>query len=325
MKYSLTELAEIYGLTISGEQNLIIEGVCGISDNKSKNLSFLSDKRKIKDAYHSDIRAFVTTTDIKLEGKTLLHHEAPEFIFCQISNLFSPSKINLEQQAGKNAVIATTSIIDPTVQIGANVVIGDDVKIGADTKIYPNTVIMDRCKIGKNCIIYPNCTLREDSILGNSVVLQSGVSIGGDGYGFLKHKGKYLKIPQLGNVIIADNVEIGSNSTIDRGRFSETFIGSGTKIDNLVMVGHNSSVGSDCLLVSQVGISGSTQLGDRVTLAGQVGTAGHVKIGDDVIVLGKGGVTKSLSEPGVYAGMPARPAKAWRRAIAKLYSKKKNY
>ena len=124
--------------------------------------------------------------------------------------------------------------------------------------------------------------------------------------------------------MISDNVEIGANSTIDRGRFSKTFVGAGTKIDNLVMVGHNVSIGENCLIVSQVGISGSTKLGDRVTLAGQVGTTGHVEIGDDVTVLGKGGVTKNLPEAGCYAGMPARPAKIWRRAIASIYSQLKS-
>ena len=323
MQYTVAELAETFSLTVSGDKNLIIEGVCGISDNRSKNLSFLSDKSKAQSAEKSDIPAYLVPTGTKIKGKTLLHHESPEYIFCLISNLFTRSKIKIDENHGQNINVSETSHLHPSVEIGSNVVIGDDVEIGANTKIYPNCVIMDRCKLGKNCTIYPNCTLREDSILGNNVVLQAGVSIGGDGYGFLKHENEYTKIPQLGNVVISDDVEIGANSTIDRGRFSKTFIGRGTKIDNLVMIGHNVSIGSNCLIVSQVGISGSTRIGDRVTLAGQVGTVGHVEIGNDVTVLGKGGVTKSLLEPGVYAGMPARPAKVWRRAIAKLYSQKK--
>ncbi len=324
MHYTVAELAETFDLTISGDRNIVIEGVCGISDNKSKNLSFLSDKRKTRMAEESDIPVYLVSMEAEVKGKTLLRHQSPEYVFCLISELFSKSKIKLEKPDNQNTRISKNCKLHPSSEIGTNVVIGEDVEIGSNTKIYPNCVIMDRCKIGNNCTIYPNCTLREDSILGNNVVLQAGVSIGGDGYGFLKHDDEYVKIPQVGNVVISDDVEIGANSTIDRGRFSRTFIGKGTKIDNLVMVGHNVSIGENCLIVSQVGISGSTQIGDRVTLAGQVGTVGHVQIGNDVTVLGKGGVTKSLLKPGIYAGMPARPATVWRKAIAKLYSQKKD-
>ena len=324
MQYTVAKLAETFDLTISGDRNIVIEGVCGISDNKTKNLSFLSDKRKTRMAEESDIPVYIVSMETKLNGKTLLHHHSPEYIFCLISELFSKSKIKLEKIQDQNVRISQSCNLHPSVEIGFNVVVGEDVEIGSNTKIYPNCVIMDRCKIGNDCTIYPNCTVREDSVLGNNVILQAGVSIGGDGYGFLKHGEEHVKIPQLGNVVISYDVEIGANSTIDRGRFSSTFIGKGTKIDNLVMVGHNVSIGENCLIVSQTGISGSTEIGDRVTLAGQVGTVGHVQIGSDVTVLGKGGVTKSLLKPGIYAGMPARPAKVWRKAIAKLYSQKKD-
>ena len=146
------------------------------------------------------------------------------------------------------------------------------------------------------------------------------MSIGGDGYGYVEHEGEHVKIPQLGRVVLEDHVEVGANSTIDRARFSDTRIGRGTKIDNLVMVAHNVVTGEHCLLVSQVGVSGSTKLGNRVVLAGQVGTVGHVEIADDVTVLGKGGVTKDIREAGIYAGMPLKPARLWRRAMARLYS-----
>ncbi len=324
MQYTVAELAENFDLTISGDRNIVIEGVCGISDNKIRNLSFLTDKRKTRLAEESDIPVYLVSMETEVRGKTLLRHQSPEYVFCLISDLFSKSKIKLEKIPVQNTKIPKSCKLHPSAEIGFNVVVGEDVEIGSNTKIYPNCVIMDRCKIGNDCTLYPNCTLREDSILGNNVVLQAGVSIGSDGYGFLKHGDEFVKIPQLGNVVISDDVEIGANSTIDRGRFSSTFIGKGTKIDNLVMVGHNVSIGENCLIVSQVGISGSTQIGDRVTLAGQVGTVGHVQIGNDITVLGKGGVTKSLLKPGIYAGMPVRPAKIWRKAIAKLYSQKKD-
>ena len=144
--------------------------------------------------------------------------------------------------------------------------------------------------------------------------------IGAAGYGYALHEGRHVKIPQLGRVVLEDDVEVGANSTIDRARFHETRVGRGTKLDNLVMLAHNVVTGEDCLLVSQVGVSGSTRLGDRVVLAGQVGTVGHVTVTDDVTVLGKGGITKDIREPGVYAGMPLKPARLWRRAMARLYA-----
>ena len=162
--------------------------------------------------------------------------------------------------------------------------------------------------------------MREDSVLGDRVILQPGVSIGGDGFGFVKHGEEHVKIPQLGHVVLEADVEIGANSTVDRGRFTETRIGRGTKVDNLVMLAHNVTTGSHCLIIAQVGVSGSTTLGNRVTLAGQVGTVGHVKVVDDVTVLGKGGITKDIRKPGVYAGMPLKPARLWRKAMARLYA-----
>ena len=323
-EYSLKELAAKFDLTIIGDSSLTIKGVCGISDNTANSLSFITDTTKIKNAKDSKISAFLCKTDLKLPGKTLLIHEAAEFVFCEISKLFETKKFNLERVQAHSVAIAESAKIHDSVRIGANVVIGDNVIIGQNTRIYPNCTIMDNTKIGCDCIIYSNCTIREHSILKDRVILQPGVCVGGDGFGYINHEKKHVKVPQLGNVILESDVEIGANSTIDRGRFSSTTIGSGTKIDNLVMVGHNVKVGKDCLLVSQVGVSGSTELGDRVTLAGQVGTIGHVHIADDVTVLGKGGITKSILKAGVYAGMPARPAKEWKRAIAKLYGLVKN-
>jgi UDP-3-O-[3-hydroxymyristoyl] glucosamine N-acyltransferase len=241
-------------------------------------------------------------------------------MIAQIAKLFLPSQLGAADGIHHTAVIADTAVIGDGVYIGAHVAVGEHVRIGARSRIFPNVVIMDRSILGQDCIVYPNCTLREDSILGDRVILQPGVSIGGDGFGFVNHGGEHVKIPQLGHVVLEDDVEIGANSTVDRARFTVTRIGRGTKVDNLVMLAHNVRTGSNCLIISQTGVSGSTRLGDRVTLAGQVGTVGHVNVTDDVTVLGKSGITKDIRKPGIYAGMPIKPARLWRKAMARLYA-----
>jgi UDP-3-O-[3-hydroxymyristoyl] glucosamine N-acyltransferase len=320
MQHTLAELARDFALDYSGDAALPLRGVCGLSDDRPGCLSFVNDARHLATAASSQIAAFVTTPALPVPGKANLFHDEPEYLIARLAACFAPTQLDGLAGLHPSAVIGANADVGADVAIGAHVVIGSDVRIGARTRIFPNVVIMDRCNIGADCIVYPNCTLREDSALGDRVILQPGVSIGGDGYGYVRHAGRHVKIPQLGRVVLEDDVEVGANSTIDRARFSETRIGRGTKIDNLVMLAHNVVTGTDCLLVAQVGVSGSTRLGNRVTLAGQVGTVGHVTVTDDVTVLGKGGITKDIREPGVYAGMPLKPVKLWRRAMARLYA-----
>ena len=320
MEISLRSIADKFDLLYDGSEDIRIRGLCGLSDNFKDHLSFVTEHSQMQLASESNITAFVSHPDFPVPEKENLLHENPEYAIAKIASLFLHEQLSLAETIDRTATIDRSTELGPDVSIGANVVVGANCKIGAGTRIFPNVTIFDRVIIGANCVIYPGTTIREGSVLGDRVVLQSGVSIGGDGYGYVLHKGKHAKIPQLGNVVIENDVEVGANSTIDRGRFTETRIGSGTKIDNLVMVAHNVQIGNDCLLISQVGISGSTKLGDRVTLGGQVGTIGHVTITNDVTVLGKGGVTKDIRSPGVFAGMPIRPARLWRKAMAKLYA-----
>ncbi len=320
MSYFLAEIARRFELEFSGDGQLEIEGVCGLSDDLPGCLSFASGTRHVEDAAASRIAAFVAHPDHPVSGKANLFHPEPDYLMARIAGLFVRSQMGDARGVHASAIVSISAALGDDSYIGPNVVIGNLVKIGPRCKIFPNVVIMDRVELGADCIIYPNCTLREDTLLGDRVILQPGVSLGGDGFGFVSHEGSHFKIPQLGRVVLEDDVEIGANSTIDRARFSETRIGRGTKVDNLVMLAHNVVTGENCVIVSQVGVSGSTRLGNRVTLAGQVGTVGHVTIADDVTVLGKGGITKDIREAGVYAGMPLKPARLWRKAMAKLYA-----
>ena len=210
-------------------------------------------------------------------------------------------------------------VIGENVTLSAGVCIGDDVSIGNDVVLYPNVVIGDNCKIDDNCIIYPNVTLYRKTELGKHVIIHSGTVIGADGFGYtLDEEGCHYKINQFGRVVIEDFVEIGANSCIDRAAMDTTLIKAGTKIDNLVQVAHNCTVGNHSILVAQVGLAGSCRLGHHVVLAGQVGLADHVTLGNQVTVTAKSGTFRDLENNAVVSGWPAVPTGTWKRYVATL-------
>lgn len=319
-KISLTDIAERFSLPLEGDGGVEIERLCGLSDNLENALSFVANDKLRAEAQGSSIPAFIVRPGAALEGKVNLFHESPDYAISRVATLFQQSPISFEQLVHPSAIIHETASIGENVKIGPNAVIGANVSIGDNTVIFPNVVLMDDVSIGQDCQIFPQCMIGEDCQIGDRAVLHAGVKIGGDGYGFAQYKNENVKTPQLGNVIIESDVEIGSNSTIDRGRFTATLIGAGSKIDNLVMVAHNVQIGKNCLLVSQCGVSGSAVLGDSVTLAGQVGLVGHIKVADNVTFLGQSMATKDVREAGVWAGSPARPAALWKKAVAAMYS-----
>ena len=202
------------------------------------------------------------------------------------------------------------------VYIGPNVCVGNNVSIGDKTIIEANTVIRDNCQIGSGCHFYPNITIYEDTKIGDNCIFHSGVVIGADGFGFLLHQGNQVKIPQVGNVVIEDNVEIGANSSVDRATIGSTVIGRGTKIDNLVQVGHNCKIGENSILCAQVGLAGSTVVGNVVYLAGQVGVAGHLTINNRAMIGAQSGVSNNVPEDAKIFGTPAIDAGLKKRIIA---------
>lgn len=284
----------------------------------STHVSLAAHRDYALDMAHSRAGVLIVHPDLRSQappGAVLVIADAPHEIFADFLDLLYPLN-TLGGMAGSTAEDRSL-LIEPTARIGENVVIGKGVEIGEGTVIGPNTVIGNGVAIGRHSIIGANCTI-ECAYLGDRVVIHSGVRIGTEGFGWLDHGRSNRKIPQLGRAIIQDRVEIGANSTVDRGALGDTVIGDGTKIDNLVQIGHNCRIGRNCLIAGQSGLSGSTILGDGVMLGGGVGTVGHLTIGSGSVVVGRAVVTKSLAPGSRVAGYPAQDIRGWRREIGVL-------
>ena len=310
-KYTLQELAKITHSKLVGDPNHVITGVESLESASLTDASFLANFRykEMMDHSHAGV-VFIHPSIELMEGKNYLIHENPSVAFQCAIELFLIDSYN---QSGfidihETAVIHPSAIIGEGVQIGPYVTIDHGVYIGEHTRLLSHVSIGAGTHIGSHCILYPHVTIREKCILRNRIVIQPGAVIGSCGFGFATDaKGMHTKLDQLGIVEIEDDVEIGANTTIDRARFKTTFIGQGTKIDNLVQIGHNVKIGPYNLIVSQTGISGSAKTGKNVILGGQAGVVGHLEIAAGTLISARGGVSKTISKPGKYAGTPVQP------------------
>ncbi|SNR61251.1 UDP-3-O-(3-hydroxymyristoyl)glucosamine N-acyltransferase [Desulfurobacterium atlanticum] len=310
------EIAEILGCKVKGDGDLEIIGVNEIQNAKKGDLTFLSNPKYEKFLKTTKASAVITGKEYDLPLTQLICDE-PYVAFAKALSLFYKENFP-EDYISPETTVGKGTEIGKSVYIGDNVVVGENCRIGDRVKIFPGTFIGDGTVIGDDTVIFSNVSIYRQTVIGKRVRIHSGAVIGSDGFGyaFSKKEMRIYKVPQIGRVVIEDDVEIGANTTIDRGTIGETVIGSGTKIDNLVQIGHNVKVGKNCFIVSQVGISGSTVIGDNVTLAGQVGVAGHIKIGSNITVGAKAGVTKSIEKAGVYAGFPIKDYRVWRKTEA---------
>ena len=302
------------------KKELILTNVAELQEANENSVCFFENTKYADDLKTTKASLIFVPEDFDIETKletNLILVDKPYVMFMMLVKTWLELDLPPQQkQIAASAAIADSAVIGKNVSVGENCVIGENVVVGDDTRIDCNTVLAKNVQVGKSCHFFPNITIYEDCIIKNNVIIHSGCVIGADGFGYLLHEGIQNKVPQVGNVIIEDDVEIGANSSVDRATISSTIIGKGTKIDNLVQVGHNCIIGENSILCAQVGLAGSTIVGDVVFLAGQVGVAGHLKIEDGVMVGAQSGVSHTIPKGAKVFGTPAIDAGLKKRILA---------
>jgi UDP-3-O-[3-hydroxymyristoyl] glucosamine N-acyltransferase len=318
MEVSLKELAGIVGGRVAGDGSVLIRGVAGIREASPGHITFLASPIYSKFLESTRASAVIVAPDTETRNKSLLISDNPYLTFVRAVEFFVPDKNGYPKTIHPTAVVSDSASVGSGVGLGAFVVVDDRSIIGDGTVILAGTCVGRDVEIGEHCLIHPNVTVREGTRVGDRVIIHSGAVIGSDGFGFARDGDIHRKIPQIGNVVIEDDVEIGANVTVDRATTGTTLVGKGTKIDNLVQIAHNVRIGENCILVAQVGIGGSAEIGKNVRMAGQAGAAGHIKIGDGAVVAGQAGVTKSIPPNTMVSGYPARTHSQAKKIYASL-------
>lgn len=307
MQKTLREVAQLIDGTVMGDESIVITGICGIKEAKEGDLTFVANSKYLHLMKNTAASAIITSRDVKRAPKAIIQTDNPSLAFAKMVQLLAPNEIRHPKGIHPTAVIGQNVVLGKDVAIEPYGVIEDHAVIGNRTVLCTGVYVGHHSQIGEDCLVYPHVIIRERVQIGNRVIIHSGTVIGSDGFGFSTVKGVHHKIPQIGTVLIEDDVEIGANVTIDRARFDKTWIKKGTKIDNLVQIAHNVIVGENTVIVAQTGISGSTVIGNNVILAGQSGIVGHVSIGDNAVVAAQAGVTKSIPKNVCVSGYPAKP------------------
>ncbi|MGI6595214.1 MAG: UDP-3-O-(3-hydroxymyristoyl)glucosamine N-acyltransferase [Candidatus Ratteibacteria bacterium] len=321
MKLTVREIADIVSGVIVGKEDAVITGVSGIKEAKSGEITFIANNKYRPLLKSTQASAVFVPRDISnTVDASLIQVDNPSLAFAKIMAIVGPEPVMFNPGIDKTAIIGKNVVLGKNVSVQPYAVIEDNVEIGDGSVIGACVYIGHYTKTGKECLIYPHVIIRERVKIGNRVIIHPGTVIGGDGFGFATVKGAHHKIPQIGTVVIGDDVEIGSNVTIDRARFDKTDIGNGVKIDNLVQIAHNVYIGENTIVVAQVCISGSTVVGKNVIVAGQAGIIGHVTVGDNAIIGGKAGVTKDVPSNVHVTGFPAR--EKWEDMRIQAYSRR---
>ncbi|MCL4304606.1 UDP-3-O-(3-hydroxymyristoyl)glucosamine N-acyltransferase [bacterium] len=311
------QLAELVGGTLYGDSERVLRSVAPLEHASSDSVTFLANVRYAALLSETAAGVVLVSSGVRRDQGDVIETADPYAAFVKTLVYFHP-----EVEHGEG--IHESAVIADDVQIGANVLIGPccvvqrGAKIGDNSLLEAGVFVGEQCVIGNNCRIHPHATIRHHVQIGNRVTIHSGTVIGADGFGFAFESGRYQKIPQIGTVIIDDDVEIGANTTVDRATMGETRIGEGTKIDNLVQIAHNVRIGRHCVIAAQAGISGSTVLGDYCRVGGQAGFVGHLKIGDGAAFGAQSGISHDVRPGEVLSGSPGRPHSVWKRIEAAL-------
>ena len=331
---TLTQIASVIGGRVQGPADLTVSSIATSPLHATESdIALAFDKSFLKQVDQCKAAALVVPEGFQSD-RPLILVERPKLAIYKVLSALAPKRYFPEPGIHPTAIVDPSCELGEKVAIGPYVVIGPKTKIGSGTKIMANTTIGGEVVIGQNCLIHPGCMIADYVIVGNRVIMQQGAALGSDGFGYVTERpsnmelrmegikelsfepNPLLKIPQIGTVIIEDDVEIGSNTTIDRATIGATKVGKGTKIDNLVMIAHNCTIGKEVILIAQVGIAGSSQVEDRAILAGQVGVNDHIKIGRDAILQGQAGVMKDVAAEDVLVGAPAIPVRDFMTQVA---------
>jgi UDP-3-O-[3-hydroxymyristoyl] glucosamine N-acyltransferase len=304
--YRLYELAELVGGTIDGDGETLIRGVAGIREAEPGEITFIANPKY--EEFLGATRASAVITGRSLSSpKPIIRIDNPYYAYLQVLKLFAADlAVGYPRGVHDSAVVDSSAVLGRNVAIGPLCHVGKNARVGDNATLVSGVFIGEAVVVGSECLIYPHVTVREGTVIGNRVILQPGVVLGADGFGYAKNGSAHHKVPQIGRVVIEDDVEVGANTCIDRATTGETRIKRGTKIDNLVQVAHNVALGEDCVVAAQVGISGSTEVGNHVVMGGQAGLGGHIVIGERAVLAGQAGVTKDVPANTVVSGYPAR-------------------
>ncbi|MFQ5506220.1 MAG: UDP-3-O-(3-hydroxymyristoyl)glucosamine N-acyltransferase [Planctomycetota bacterium] len=313
MELTLEAVAEIVGAEVFGDQTHVVRGVCDLEENgpdAGELLGFLAGGGEERRSRSSKVGSLlVAEVPDPPDGKNYLKVEDPYLAFSLVAQRFHPLPSVEETEIHETAVLGRGVELEAPVRIGAHVVLGDHVRIGRGTSLMAGVCLGAATVVGRECLLYPHVVVYEQVRIGDRVRVHAGSVLGSDGFGFARAGARFVRIPQVGTVVLEDDVEIGASTCIDRATLGETRIRRGTKIDNLVHIAHNCEIGEDSGLAAQVGLAGSVKVGDRCLLGGQVGLSGHLEICDEVAIGAKSGVPSSIEEAGYYLGLPARPGR----------------
>jgi UDP-3-O-[3-hydroxymyristoyl] glucosamine N-acyltransferase len=314
---TLEELARVLCAELVGDSGLALSGVRPLSSAGNEHLSFFHNSKYLADARSSAAGAILVADPTALPGRNLLVCAEPYLALARALELFHPAE-RPEPGIHPSAVVAPGAVIAPDASIGPLVAVGAGARIGQRSVVGAGVVLGREAWIGADCVLHPRAVVLDRCRIGDRCIVHAGVVIGSDGFGFATVDGSHHKVPQVGIVVVEDDVELGANVCVDRAALGETRVGRGTKVDNLVQIAHNVQIGEHCLLVAQVGISGSTTIGHHSVFAGQAGAAGHLTIGSGVVAAARAAVFKDVPDGMTVAGTPARPHREWLKANANL-------